>query len=258
MSIRRLLLTAAAMAAVAVALTALTPAFPAMAEAMADPQGTVDRAGADTLVLAGAGLLAWLCWAWGAVGLALTAASALPGLLGSIARAGLYVVLPAGARRSAALLLGLGLGVAGPLVGTLSPSVPTAAAAVGDGTPGPADWSNIERSDRPGGTVPDRPNGAVPDWPAPVLSRAADDAVPDWPGAPAPDTAPAHPLGAHVVLRGDCLWSIAEARLLDAGGRAPSASEVAAAVHDWWSTNRAVIGPDPDRLLPGQVLQPPP
>jgi hypothetical protein len=258
MSIRRLLLTAAAMAAVAVALTALTPAFPAMAEALTDPQGTVDRAGADTLVLAVAGLLAWLCWAWGALGLALTAASALPGLLGSMARTALYVVLPAGARRSAALLLGLGLGVAGPLVGTLSPSVPTAAAAVGDGTPGPADWSNTERSDRPGGGVADRPGGAVPDWPTPVLSRATDDAVPDWPGAPAPDTAPAHPPGAHVVLRGDCLWSIAEARLLDAAGLAPSASEVAAAVHDWWRTNRAVIGPNPDRLLPGQVLQPPP
>jgi len=258
MSIRRLLLTAAAMAAAAVALTALTPAFPAMAEALTDPQGTVDRAGADTLVLAGAGLLAWLCWAWGALGLALTAASALPGLLGAMARAALYVVLPAGARRSAALLLGLGLGVAGPLIGTLSPSVPTAAAAVGDGTPGPADWSNTERSDRRGGTVSDRPGGAVPDWPAPVLSGATDDAVPDWPGASAPDRAAAHPLGAHVVVRGDCLWSIAGARLLDARGRAPSASEVAVAVHAWWSTNRAVIGPDPDRLLPGQVLQPPP
>ena len=258
MSIRRLLVTAAAMAAAAVALTALTPAFPAMAEAMTDPQGTVDRAGADTLVLAGAGLLAWLCWAWGALGLALTAASALPGLLGSTARAALYVVLPAGARRSAALVLGLGLGVAGPVLGPLSPSLPTAAAAVGDGTPGPADWSNTERSARPGGTVLDRPTGAVPDWPAPVLSRATDDVVPDWPGAPAPDTAPAHPVGAHVVVRGDCLWSIAEARLLDAGGRTPSASEVAVAVHDWWSTNRAVIGPDPDRLLPGQVLHPPP
>ena len=226
MSIRRLLLTAAAMAAVAVALTALAPAIPAMTEALTDPQGTVDRAGADTLVLAGAGLLAWLCWAWGALGLVLTAASAVPGLLGSAARAALHVVLPAGARRSAALLLGLGLGVAGPVLGTALSSLPTAAAAVGDGVAGPADW----------------PTGAVP----------------DWPGAPAPDTAPAHPLGSHVVVRGDCLWSIAEARLVDEQGRAPSGSEVAVAVHYWWSTNRAVIGPDPDRLLPGQVLQPPP
>src|SRR3954470_7810806 len=172
MSIRRLLLTAAAMAAAAGALTALTPAFPAMAETLTDPQGTVDRAGADTLVLAGAGLLAWLCWAWGALGLALTAASALPGLLGSMARAALYVVLPAGARRSAALLLGLGLGVTGPVLGTLSPSAPAAAAAaaVTVATPDPADWPIVAFADRSGTPAPDRPGDAVPDWPAPVLT----------------------------------------------------------------------------------------
>src|SRR3954451_1168637 len=129
MSIRRLLLTAAAMAAIAVALTALAPPFPAMAEALTDPQRTVDRAGADTVVLAGAGLLAWLCWSWGALGLVLTAASALPGVLGAVARTALHVVLPAGARRSAAVLLGLGLGVAGPLLATALPSAPTASAA---------------------------------------------------------------------------------------------------------------------------------
>jgi hypothetical protein len=241
MSIRRLLLTAAAMAAIAAALTTLAPAFPAMTEALAHPQRTADRTGADALVLAGAGLLAWLCWAWGALGLALTAASAIPGLLGSGARAALYVVLPAGARRSAALLLGLGLGVAGPVFATALPSAPAAAAAVGDGTASPVN----------------RPSAAVPDWPGPSLAVGTDDAVPDWPGAPAPDTAPAHPLGSHVVVRGDCLWSVAEVWLLEEQGRAPSASEVAVAVQVWWSTNRAVIGPDPDRLLPGQVLEPP-
>src|SRR4051812_48802085 len=126
MSVRRLLLTAAAMAAVAAALTALAPAVPAMTEALAHPQRTVDQAGADTVVLAGAGLLAWLCWSWGALGLALTAASALPGLFGVVAGTALRVVLPAGARRSAAVLLGLGLGVAGPLVATALPSGPAA------------------------------------------------------------------------------------------------------------------------------------
>jgi hypothetical protein len=28
-------------------------------------------------------------------------------------------------------------------------------------------------------------------------------------------------------------------------------------VDAWWSANADVIGPDPDLLLPGQVLQPP-
>src|SRR4051794_31341000 len=235
MSIRRLLLTAAAMAAIAMALTALAPPFPAMAEALTDPQRTVDRAGADTLVLAGAGLLAWLCWAWGALGLALTAASGVPGLLGCVARAALYVVLPAGARRSAALLLGLGLGVTGPVLGTLSPSAPAAAAAVTVGTPGPADSPIAAFADRagtpappapgaaaagPGGAAgpaawpiaafaarsgtpaPERPGDAVPAWPAPGLAGGPDDVVPDWPEEPAPgtapDPAPAQRLGSHV------------------------------------------------------------
>ena len=86
MSVRRLVLTAAAMAAAAVALGELTPALPVLTESLAHPQGTVDRAGPDALVVAAAGLLAWLAWGWGAVGLALTAASALPGLLGNAAR----------------------------------------------------------------------------------------------------------------------------------------------------------------------------
>lgn len=223
MSIRRLVLTVAAMTAVAVALGQLTPALSVLAESLARPQATADRAGPDALVVAAAGLLAWLVWAWGAVGLALTAASALPGLLGGAARLALHVVLPAGARRSAAVLLGLGLGVAGPLVaGPLQP-VPAASAAVLE-APGP-----------------------VPDWPAREVRTT--ETVPDWPGAAD---------GVHVVVRGDCLWSIAEGRLQRRHGRTPTAAEVATAVRAWWVANEAVIGADPDLLLPGQVLRPPP
>src|SRR4051795_13565414 len=46
-----------------------------------------------------AGLLAWVVWAWGVLGLALTAASALPGMVGGAARLATHVVLPAGAPR---------------------------------------------------------------------------------------------------------------------------------------------------------------
>jgi nucleoid-associated protein YgaU len=247
MSVRRLLLTTTAMAAVAVALVALTPGYLEIAEALSRPQQTVDRTGADTLVLAGAGVLAWLCWGWGALGLALTAASALPGLLGRAARTALQVVLPAGARRSAALLLGLGLGVAGPVVATALHSAPTASAAVVTTTVGPApDW--------PGTPVPDRPGTARDSGAGGNLS---DGTAPDWPAGGIPDRPPSPGPGAHVVVRGDCLWSIAENRLQQERDRAPSASEVAAAVQAWWTANRTLIGPDPDRLLPGQVLLPP-
>ena len=54
MSIRRLVLTAAAMAAIAVVLAALTPALAAMADAAGRRRSARStRAGADALVLAG-------------------------------------------------------------------------------------------------------------------------------------------------------------------------------------------------------------
>jgi hypothetical protein len=60
-----------------------------------------------------------------------------------------------------------------------------------------------------------------------------------------------------VVVRGDCLWHIAAARLTERRASPPSDAEVAAEAHAWWAANTDVIGPDPDLLLPGQVLRPP-
>jgi nucleoid-associated protein YgaU len=218
------------MALIGVVLVALTPAFPEMTGALADPQRTADVSGPDALVLAASGLLAWVVWAWGTAGLALTAMSAVPGAAGAAARLLLRVVLPAGARRSAALVLGLSLGVAAPLLTTASLVAPTPAAAA--------------------------QTAGVPDWPTPSATPAAP-AVPDWPAGSAADPLGPRVAGTHVVLRGDCLWDIAATWLRDRAGRPPSDREVAAAVHAWWSANADVIGPDPDRLLPGQVLTPP-
>jgi nucleoid-associated protein YgaU len=239
MSGRRLAVATATMALIALVLAALTPDLPVMAGALGSPQRTADTVGTDALVVSSAGLLAWAVWAWGAVGLALTAATALPGVLGGAARLLQYVVLPAGARRSAAVALGIGLGVAAPLLGTATglPVLTSAAAATSE--------------------------SAVPDWPA--ASPASSAAVPALP-SPAPQTAevvpdwPAGPdvSGAHVVVRGDCLWHIATGHLLDQLGRPPSDGEVATEVRAWWTANADVIGPDPDLLLPGQVLRPPP
>lgn len=243
MSIRRLIGTAAAMALFAGALAALTPDLSSMAGTLRSAQQTADTAGPDVLVTAAAGLLAWAVWAWGAVGLALTAASALPGMLGGAARLALHAVLPAGARRSAALALGLGLGVAGPLLGTAALMAPTPAAASDAWSPTPAgtalDWPALD--------WPAAQALAVPDWPA-TVARAG--AAPDWPSA-------LPTAGTHVVVRGECLWHIASDRLLAQQGRAPTDGEVAAATQAWWRANADVIGPDPDRLLPGQVLAPP-
>lgn len=227
MSGRRLLGTTTAMALVAWALALLTPSFAEMAGHVLAAQRTADDAGAEALVLAAAGLAAWGAWAWGALGLLLTAASALPGVLGQAADSLMGVVLPRAARRGAAVALGIGLGVTGPLVATTL-VVATASTAAADTTSSPVpDWP---------GALPDRPSTAP--------------ALPDW---PAPPTA-----GDHVVLRGDCLWDIAATRLAEQLGRTGSVPEIARATSAWWAANAAVIGPDPDVLLPGQVLRPPP
>jgi hypothetical protein len=226
MSIPRLLATATVMGAIAVVLATLTAPVPAMTSSLAAAQRTADTQGPDVLIVSAAGLLAWAVWAWGVLGLALTAASALPGLAGSAARLLVHVALPGGARRAAALLLGLGLGVAAPLAGALVPGLapPASAATSADQT--------------------------VPDWPLPPPpARSAP--VPDWP------TGPESSAPERVVVRGDCLWHIAADALLGDLGRLPTDGEVATAVPAWWSANVDVIGPDPDLLVPGQVLRPP-
>lgn len=229
MSRSRLAVTSAVMAAVAVGLREVTPDLTALADGGLDLQRLVDTAGPEGLLLTGVAAGAWLAWTWGALGLVLTALSALPGLAGAAARVLLGRVLPASARRAAALALGVGLVTAPALTGCTAPP------------PGPAVV-----------LAADARTTSVPDWPAPPApasgSPAPGAAVPDWP-APAP--------GDHVVLRGECLWSIAEADLRARTGLDPRPADVAAAVQRWWTTNADAIGDDPDLLLPGQVLRPP-
>ena len=240
MSIRRLLGTTAAMAVAAAGLRAVTPDLAGVTDAVPDLQRAVDTAGAETVLLAGVAVLAWAVWLWGALGLTLTALSVLPGAAGTLARALTRCVLPGGARRAAALALGVGLVTGGPLLAGCTPAsgaLPRAVAVASADGPVPsaqqpvADWPATPAPE-PG---PDRPTSApvVPDWPAPAA-------------------------GEHVVLRGECLWDVAAGDLAQRIGRTPTDGEVAAAVDAWWHANADVIGPDPDLLLPGQVLRPPP
>ena len=231
MSIRRLLATVGVMAAIAVVLMALTPPPVTMARALTAAQRTADTQGTDALISSAAGLLAWAVWAWGALGLSLTAGSALPGVVGGAARTALRVALPAGVRRGTALVLGIGLGLTAPLAGPLLPgSIPVASAS--------------------GSTA-----GDAPDWPS-QSPEPTPDAVPDWPaGAGTAAGAPA--ATDRVVVRGDCLWLIAADSLLGRLGRLPSDAEIAVAVDAWWQANADVIGPDPDLLIPGQRLRAP-
>jgi nucleoid-associated protein YgaU len=61
-----------------------------------------------------------------------------------------------------------------------------------------------------------------------------------------------------VVRPGDSLWSLAEAALRRDGTGAPTTRQVAQAWPRWWAANREAVGDDPDLLLPGTVLRPPP
>src|SRR5437764_2878501 len=117
------------MAAIGVLLNRLAPGMPAMLTALRDPQRLADTSGAGALLLAAVGGLAWLAWAWGALGLLLTGLGAMPGLTGWTARQLLRVVLPAGARRAAAVALAVGVALNAPLLaGTAlaSPAAPSA------------------------------------------------------------------------------------------------------------------------------------
>src|SRR4051794_4343290 len=206
MSTKRLIGTSAAMTLLAVVLDVLTPGLPELAAALGSAQRTADTVGPDAVVVAFAGLLAWTVWAWGAVGLLLTAGSALPGLLGDVSTGVLQVVVPAGARRSAAVLLGIGVGVAAPLLPVLpgmgSPAVATAA-----------------------------PAGPVSDWPEATPTAGP---VPEW---PAQDQVAQDQVAQHVVVRGDCLWHLAEAGLQADHGLPPTDHEIATAVDAWWTAN---------------------
>jgi hypothetical protein len=235
MSTRRLLATTAAMGLAAVLLYAVTPDLAWVTDSGTDLQRAVDTVGAETVLLGGVAGLAWATWAWGLLGLLLTALSALPGAAGSLARSATRLLLPAGARRAAALALGVGLAVGAPVL-------------TGCAAPAPA---AVELAGSPGPAV------AVPDWPLPDDPAAAQPVEPAT--APPPvDDWPRPAAGDHVVLRGDCLWDIAAADLRARTGHDPADGAIAAAVRAWWSVNEPVIGPDPDLLLPGQVLHPPP
>ncbi|MEP6665432.1 MAG: hypothetical protein ABJA81_03190 [Nocardioidaceae bacterium] len=81
-------------------------------------------------------------------------------------------------------------------------------------------------------------------------------------GLPLPDLPVANvegsafPSGMHIVEPGECLWSIAHEQLRDSD-RNDTAAAIARRVHQLYSTNRAVIGKDPDLIFPGTPLTAP-
>lgn len=172
----------------------------------------------DAAVVAGC---AWLAWALAGYLAVATAAVAIARLVGGAGRVGRTVrrLAPAQLRRAVEAVVTTG--VAATIVGSTAAGVAVAA-------PSPV-------------TVSER---------APLVAGSPL----DWPGLVV--TAPTHRpersrSGAGVVVApGDTLWRIA-ARAL--GPRASGAA-ITEAWHAWYDTNRAVIGPDPSLIRPGQRL----
>ena len=78
-------------------------------------------------------------------------------------------------------------------------------------------------------------------------------------GLPLPERAegPAHPPRRRtvVVRAGDSLWALAARALRDPTTPPPTDLEITEAWHRLYALNRAVVGPDPGLIRPGQVLR---
>ncbi|MGH8889136.1 MAG: LysM peptidoglycan-binding domain-containing protein [Acidothermaceae bacterium] len=204
------------------------------------------RADFDSLLPAGAGLLAWVGLAWFGVLLGLEFGSLCPSAGGQLCAAAATRFAPQIARTCARFVLGMAL-VAGPLVST------SAMAAPAGGPP------NL---DRPVAAA-SAPSGAAA-TPALDLDRPTAGYLPPAP-PPLTKTAPASPSllaptprrevvdDGYVVRRGDSLWDVAARHL----GADATAADIAREWPRWYAQNQAVIGIDPGVLHPGQVLHAP-
>ncbi|HEU5008686.1 MAG TPA: hypothetical protein VFT67_17065 [Jatrophihabitantaceae bacterium] len=227
-----------------VAVVALRGAPLRVARHAAHPGRWLDAAGADAVAGALAATALWLLAAWVAVGLLAALAGRLPGAAGVFAQRIAAVALPRALYRAAVGAAGLGV--------LLSPAVASAAAPHPGGTasaaasiPVPSPLTPTTSLRAPQLPVDSAPVAGSPAVHAPAV-RSGDVHPPAGPGRGAGTP--------NVTVRpGDSLWRIAAAHL----GRAPTAARVAGAWPRWFAANRAVIGADPDLLVPGEVLHAP-
>lgn len=216
---------------------------------------------ADQVVTGLAAMAAWLCLCWLAGSAVFVALGQLPGWWGRHCRAVGGVIAPALLRRLLEGLLGTAL-ASGSLVTALpaaaapvavsSASISTAWYAAADAVAdsavlAPDGWPDLDRPNarRPASTA--SPSRSPSRSPSGSPSRSPG-------GAPPSATTDAGATDAVTVRPGDTLWGLAGRAL----GDAASPAEVAAAWPRWYAANRRVIGSNPDRLQPGQTLQPPP
>lgn len=247
------------------AIAALRPDAPQLVDHLAHPDRWAERAGIDAVVTALASAFIWLLALWLAIGLLAAVLARAPGALGQASAHLAAVVLPRGIYRVVAGATGLGV--------LLTPVAAAATTAPGQSARASAAASAPAPTPTWPTTGPERPL-PIPAWPTSPHSRAATPpgpsprrtrppatpppATPPAPVTPGPSTqdGPAGNSSARarvVVRRGDSLWLIAANRL----GANADPSQIATEWPRWYAANRDTIGPDPNLLLPGQVLQAP-
>lgn len=190
---------------------------------------------------------------WFVLGVLLELLSLVPGLAGRAGRRMADLVGPQLARRVVAASLGLGVGAV-----SLS-TAPVAAAVAAQARPATTAASLAHADHAMAGAA----------WSPATLAHGADHAFAGaaWTASPPavrtqPEvsmlTGPVWTPGTEprqaVIRRGDSLWSLAAAHL----GPGATQAEIAREWPRWHEANLQVIGPDPDLLLPGQVLRIPP
>ena len=185
---------------IAAVLVAAVPDLPTLAAGLADPQRWVDHDGLDVVLAQLVGAAAWLTALWLAAGLVLVAGSRLPGAAGRTSAVLARGAMPAGLRRTAAVLLGAGLATSAaslPSAAAEGRGTPSAAASTSPAAPWPADIDHLPARADLTGSAPPRTSADALDQPlATTLESGADasaalpaDAV-DWPADPTSRTAP--------------------------------------------------------------------
>ena len=138
-----------------------------------------------------------------------------------------------------------------------APGTPPAPASAVSAVSEAAEWPDLSRphssGPSPGATAPPSQDPIIPRAP---LGTGTPSAAPGGlaGGAAGGTVNPDAATGEIVVKRGDTLWSIVAHYL----GPDATEEQIAAEWPRWWAANADVIGPDPDLILPGQRLLPPP
>ena len=199
-------------------------------------------AGVDRLVETGVLGVGLVLAGWLALSLVVATTCATGRAAGVTWRAGERLVArcaPDLVRRALVLAVGAGIG--------LSAATGATAAAPGDLDLG---WAATAATATVGPAVAAASTSAAATAPPAAAAATVSSSVAN---VPAPASAPAAQADTVVVEPGDTLWRIAQRALPSDAG----AADIASAWPDWYATNAALIGDDPDLLQPGQVLSAP-